>query len=339
MRIRLVVLSLSLGLGLVASTLGAAPASAAPSKRADLVVRTVSVSPGQTGPGGRVQIKDTTANKGRRAARRSVTRYVLSKDRRLDRRDVRLRDRVVPTLKPRRRHATKVQRVRVPTTTKPGTYWLLACADARKRVRESNERNNCRAARSRLRVAAAPTRPRDGVLKVDVSAQVDVTWRYHSGSPGFDTVEKEDVRLEGKGSGQLYVKDGKPQFVQWYWSSATASGTESYDAEGQTNDACPWKASARLSGSSSIDVRPGGALTGGIVVFPDDPQGPLAQFGLAHKITTTQAPRINCRGENLGNASPTLQLRQYWWAKDPTYTIGWTPDLSRVTWRQFGENN
>lgn len=329
------------GLGLVASMVGAVPAHAAPKKRPDLVVKVLSVSPGEAGPGGVLRIKDTSANRGRKAARRSVTRYVLSKDRKLDRRDVRLRDRPVRKLKPRTRHASTVQRVRVPARTKPGTYWLLACADARRQVRESNERNNCRAARSRLRIASAPTRPRDGVFKVDVTARVDVAWRYHSGSDGFNTVETEDVRLDGKGSGLLYVKNGKPQFLQWHWSSATASGTESYDAEGQTNDACPWEASTRLSGSSVVDVRPNGMPTGGIVMFPDDPQGPKAQFGPPHTITSKVTPRINCRGENIGNVSPvpTLELRQYWWAKEPTYTVGWSPDLSRVTWRQFGRND
>lgn len=338
---RVRVLAVAVGIGLVASAVGPVPAQAAAKKRPDLVVSAVSVTPTRIAPGETLKVRDTTRNKGRRVAARSVTRYVLSKDKKLDRRDVRLRDRAVKRLKPRRSHATKALSVRVPTTTKPGAYWVLACADARKKVRESNERNNCRVARSRFTVVAAPRVPRNGTLKVDVSARVDVAWRYHSGSAGFDTVEKEDVRLEGKGSGLLYVKDGKPQVLQWYWSSATASGTEAYDAEGQTNTDCPWEASARLSGSSTIDVRPNGGPTGGLITFPDDPQGAAAHFGLVHKITSKVTPRINCRGENIGNVSPvpTVELRQYWWAKDPTYTIDWSRDFSKVTWREYGENN
>lgn len=341
MRLRVRLLAVGAGLGAVTALVGAVPADAAAKKRADLIVRSVSVSPTHVGPGGLLKVKDTTRNRGRKAAPGSVTRYVLSKDRRLDRRDVRLHDRIVKRLKPRRAHASKVRQVRIPSTIEPGTYWVLACADARRKVRESNERNNCRAARSRLRVAATATRPKDGVLKVDVSARIDVAWRYHSGSAGFDTRETEDVRLEGKGSGLLYVKNGKPQFVQWNWSSATASGTEVYAAQGQTNDPCPWEADARISGSSAIDVRPHGMPTGGIVLFPDDPQGPKAHFGLSHEIRSQVTPRINCRGENIGNVSPvpTVELRQYWWAKEPTYTIGWSPDLSTVTWREHGEND
>src|SRR5690606_8774166 len=92
---------------------------------------------------------------GRKVARPSVTRYVLSKDKKVDRRDVRLHDRRVKRLKPRKQHATKVLKVRVPRQVKPGTYWLIACADARRKVRESNERNNCRVARQRLTIAGA----------------------------------------------------------------------------------------------------------------------------------------------------------------------------------------
>ena len=41
----------------------------------------------------------------------------------------------------------------VPTRASTGAYHLIACADARRKVRERNERNNCRAS-ARLRVVA-----------------------------------------------------------------------------------------------------------------------------------------------------------------------------------------
>jgi hypothetical protein len=43
--------------------------------------------------------------------------------------------------------------LRIPSSLPSGSYRLLACADARKRIRESNERNNCRAARQPVEVS------------------------------------------------------------------------------------------------------------------------------------------------------------------------------------------
>ena len=88
-----------------------------------------------------------TKNRGRRKAKRSVTRYYLSLNRKRDRGDQRLAGkRVVRKLKPRRRSRGRA-RVRIPAGLALGQYRLLACADDRKKVRESRERNNCRGSR------------------------------------------------------------------------------------------------------------------------------------------------------------------------------------------------
>ncbi len=337
---RVRVLSVAVGIAVVTAAAGPVPAHAAAKKRPDLVVKSVSASPGQVAPGGTLKVRDVTRNKGRKTAPKSVTRYVLSKDRKLDKRDVRLRERAVTRLKPRRGHAAKALTVRVPTATKPGTYWLLACADARKRVRESNERNNCRAARSRLTVTrAASGWPRTGWVQVDVSARVDVAYRSRSGSSGFLTVDEEDVRLDGTGTGWMEFADGRPASLTWTWSKAAASGTQLHDAQGQTDTDCRWDAYTRFSRSGPVDVRPAGVPAGGLIDFPGSKNGPRALFGLEHTLGSVETPRINCRGENIGNVSPvpTLQLRQYWWSAKPAYAINWSGATSRITWRQYGE--
>lgn len=331
-----------MGLGLVFSVMGSVPANAASKKRPDLVVSSVAASPAKVAAGGVLTVKDTTANRGRKAAPRSVTRYVLSKDKKLNRGDVRLRDRAVRALKPRKKQATKALKVRVPATTKPGTYWLLACADARKKVKESNERNNCRAVRKRVTITKAPFAwPKTGAVKVNITARVDVTYRLRANSVGFKTVEDSDVRLNGKAQGWLMFKNGKPDLLTWVWSSATASGTELWDAEGQTDTPCRWDAYAKFSRSGAINVRPGGIHTAGAIDFPGSASGPGASFGLNQDLGSQVTPRINCHGENIGNVSPvpTVELKSYWWFKKPTYTINWARDFSKVTWREFGVNN
>jgi hypothetical protein len=46
--------------------------------------------------------------------------------------------------------------VRIPVSTKAGSYRLIACADVRHRVRESDEANNCRTAAQRVKVTKPP---------------------------------------------------------------------------------------------------------------------------------------------------------------------------------------
>ena len=115
--------------------------------RPDLVVTKGPRVPATVDPGTHLKVKDVVRNKGRRKARRSVTRYYLSLDRTRDKGDQRLAGkRVVKRLKPRRLSRGRA-RVRIPAGLALGQYRLLACADDRRKVRESRERNNCRASR------------------------------------------------------------------------------------------------------------------------------------------------------------------------------------------------
>ncbi|MBW9208589.1 hypothetical protein KV100_02905 [Mumia sp. zg.B21] len=335
---------LGLGLGLVMTMLGAGSASAAPKKRPDLVVAAVSVTPGKVVAGGVLKVGDTTRNKGRKKAKRSVTRYALSANKKWDKKDVVLGSRAVKVLKPGKKHAVKARSVRVAAATRPGTYWLLACADAKKKVRESNERNNCRVAKRRVTVTKkAFSWPKVGMVKVNVSAVVDVRLRSHSHSTDglWDTKRNSDVRLNGKGSGWLLLEGGKPESLTWQWSGATAAGTATLHAVGEAFPGCPWTASGKLTRSATVPTTMNGVPEGGSVTFPASKKKIGVEFHLQHTLGTQAVPRETNCADPMGPMSPplTLELRPYWWFKDPTYTIGWTNDFSKITWREHGEQH
>ena len=127
----------------------AGPASAGPLP--DLVVKSVRSSASSVVQGGTLTITDTTANVGRAKAGRSQTRYYLSVDRARGRSDRLLGSRGVSALKPGRR-GTGSAIVGVPAATPARNWYVLACADAKKAVREAREGNNCRATENRVTV-------------------------------------------------------------------------------------------------------------------------------------------------------------------------------------------
>ena len=136
-----------------------APAFAA---RPDLTVPRVGAVPATAAPGATVGLTDTTRNRGRAAAKPTRTARYLSPDRSKGRGDRRIGTRRVPALRPRRSSRRRTA-VRLPAVA--GEFFVIACADDRRRVRESSERNNCRASASRLRVASPVTgpAPADGI--------------------------------------------------------------------------------------------------------------------------------------------------------------------------------
>lgn len=143
----LVVASLSGALGV---------AEASTPRRPDLAPDAVAVSRTATAPDSLTRISSSVRNLGRGHSRAFVVHFYLSLDRRYSRGDVRLAGlRRVRALAPGRRSRGTVG-VRVPSRTRPSVYSVLACSDTSHRIRESNERNNCRATSRRLRVAARP---------------------------------------------------------------------------------------------------------------------------------------------------------------------------------------
>jgi len=121
-------------------------------KTPDLVETAVSNPPESATAGGSLTVTDTVLNQGNAPAGTSTTRYYLSLDTLLNSGDKRLTgSRAVPGLAPGEA-STGTVTVTIPSTTLPGTYFLLACADDKKVVAESNEKNNCLASATQVTV-------------------------------------------------------------------------------------------------------------------------------------------------------------------------------------------
>jgi hypothetical protein len=127
--------------------------------RADLKVRSLTNPPASVERRGLLKSALRVANLGTRTARRSTVRGYLSRDSRRSSGDIPLRPaRSVPQLKPGKATRRTVI-ARVPRNTSTGRWFLIACADAGRIVREANERNNCRTAARRTTVTAESSPP------------------------------------------------------------------------------------------------------------------------------------------------------------------------------------
>ena len=119
---------------------------------ADLVVTALSAPPATVTRGTTFTVTDTVANAGGTAARSSTTRYFLSRDPVRSSADRLLADgRTVPALDGGA-SSTSAVTLKVPKATPTGTWFLVACADYRKVVKEAAEQNNCRTAAASFEV-------------------------------------------------------------------------------------------------------------------------------------------------------------------------------------------
>ena len=140
-------------------------ASARPAPRPDLTVTTVT-APAAVRQGGTLAVTTVVRNAGRAPARSSAVRFVLSRDARLGN-DRSLRaTRSVPRLRAART-SRATTRITVPATIPVGAWYVIACADGGRRVRESKESNNCRAGR-RVSVTVRPSS--EERIEADVAA-------------------------------------------------------------------------------------------------------------------------------------------------------------------------
>ncbi len=152
----------------------AAPSAAAtktPAPRPNLSVSSVSDPPSQLQPGGSYTATVTLRNKGRASAKVSQLAVALSTDDRLSDADIVLAT-AQRALRAGRRSVLSL-RVSVPAALPAGSYRILACADQLGRVKESSEKDNCRAARLTLTVRplqSLPAPPAPAAVTVQVPA-------------------------------------------------------------------------------------------------------------------------------------------------------------------------
>jgi subtilase family serine protease len=106
----------------------------------DLTISALS-APSTAGAGAAITLSDTTRNQGGGAAGASTTRFYLSTNTIFDAADVALGARSIPALNPSGTSSGSTTLI-IPTGTAPGTYYLLARADADNVVSEAQESNN-----------------------------------------------------------------------------------------------------------------------------------------------------------------------------------------------------
>ncbi len=155
----------------------------------NLKVTALADPPPAAAAGDQIPGEDTTANKGRKKAKASVTKYFLSVDVARDGADVTLDGghRVPRLNKKKSDHQTN--NFTIPGETAPGAYYLIACADATSRVTEKNENDNCRTSADQIGVTGVDPSDTDGD---GVANTID-------NCPAVSNLGQEDSDADGKG--------------------------------------------------------------------------------------------------------------------------------------------
>jgi hypothetical protein len=186
---------------IAAAVLALAPATAE-AARPDLKVTSVSLGAGNVTTGSKLKVGDATRNAGRAAARRSTTTYYLSPDRRKSASDLKVATRKVGKLRKRGR-SRGAATARIPASLTPGRWFVIACADGARRIRESNERNNCRATSASL-IVRGDTPPAGGRAPVIGGCQVfpaDNPWNRDISPDPVDPMSDTYIRYMGSTPG------------------------------------------------------------------------------------------------------------------------------------------
>ena len=181
---------------LVAAVVATAPAPASATKPragADLAVARVGDPPARIATGAPLRVAFAIRNAGSRRAGPSTIGFSLSVNARRDAADIPVGTVKVAALA-RRRSGRGTAKLHVPAHVRPGSYRLLACADLRGRVRERNERNNCRLARSMVVVVAPdgssgpPARPGPDTVQLPPAPTGPGTGAPGEPGPGPDPI-------------------------------------------------------------------------------------------------------------------------------------------------------
>lgn len=265
---------------------------APPAEGANLQVADVSDPPASAREGGEFGVSDSTVSAGTAGTGASAVRFYLSpdpeesfkhrrestEDPRRGLRDVRLggsRD-VAALGAGARSDAALPTRLTVPFGTRPGTYYLLACADDRAAVAEAVEDDNCR-------VATHPEGDVEKPTPIQILAE-DVAYRVDAYSDIFGQPdEADDIDKLARMS---------PAFCANPAPGGATSLPGALDAiERMLDDTAPqgqakFKASAEYQDAHKAEVAAGGAITMG------SPGAALAALVRAHELEPTEASHL-----------------------------------------------
>ena len=166
--------------------------------KADLVVSSLTDPPAAPVSGRAFSVTDTVKNNGAAPAGISTTGYYFSTITTKDKTAIALKGaRSVPALNPGAESAGTVS-VTIPIGIRPGEYYLLACADDKKKIKEKSKSNNCTAS------AGKTTMAKPDLIETTVTAGKTVM------TPGTtlklsDTVKNQGATMSGLSATGYYL--------------------------------------------------------------------------------------------------------------------------------------
>jgi CARDB len=147
----------------------ASPVHAKPAKpSAELVAKQVAAAASST----RISVGTAVKNKGNEKAPASAVTFYLSRDRKLSSDDRTVGSTTVGKIKPKR-FKTTTGIFNLPAGLTAGSYFVVACADSGRAVKERKEDNNCKGAVTPVQVAAT-TNPKQVTVTYSSSVPIGV---------------------------------------------------------------------------------------------------------------------------------------------------------------------
>lgn len=188
-------LGLLLNVVIVLGLAATAQAGSITFKAPDLRVVKLSGVPPSATPGSFLQLKAVVKNRGSVDAKASKLAFVLSPDPKRSASDIVLGPQRSVKKLARGKSANVGGRTMIPTSIAARSYFVLACADVRRKLRERNEKNNCAAKRLEIGPVGAPPPPPDPDPDPGPQPPIDV-------QPALDEASAASSRM-GRGGGML----------------------------------------------------------------------------------------------------------------------------------------
>ncbi len=123
-----------------------------PVESPDLTVTALTFTPSKVIRGNSITVITITKNNGKGSAGESTTRYYLSANNKKDKKDKLLNESNTVQALDVAASSSGSTSVTIPANSKPGSYYIIACADDTKSVTESNEKNNCKISKKKATI-------------------------------------------------------------------------------------------------------------------------------------------------------------------------------------------
>jgi V8-like Glu-specific endopeptidase len=118
----------------------------------DLIMTALTFTPAKVIRGNSIAVTSITENRGNGIAGQSTIRYYLSANKKRDNKDILLTDSSSVQALNASASSFLTASITIPANKRTGSYYMIACADDTKQVSESNEKNNCKASKKKIKV-------------------------------------------------------------------------------------------------------------------------------------------------------------------------------------------